>query len=75
MKDQTSRIISQVAKRFKELRKANGLSHARLAERAKVTRPALSHIESGKRKPSLQMALKIAQALGVRLSDVLKDVE
>lgn len=51
------------------------MSHDELARKSGVTRPAISHIESGKRKPSLLMSLKLADALGKRLSDILYDAE
>lgn len=74
-KDRPERIIKKIVKRFKERRLSQGLSHEVLAEKSGVTRPAVSHIESGRRKPSLLMSLKLAEALNERLSDIVHDAE
>ena len=49
--ERAMRIIAETVKRFKQIRQEKGLSHEALARRAGVTRPAISHIESGKRNP------------------------
>ena len=41
-----------------------------LAERVGVTRQTINAIELGKYSPSLEVAFRIAAALGVRLEDV-----
>jgi putative transcriptional regulator len=41
-----------------------------LAERVGVTRQTINAIEAGKYSPSLEVAFRIAVALGVRLEDV-----
>lgn len=51
------------------------MSHEVLAQRAGISRPAISHIERGKRKPTLLLTLKIARALDVELSDILQRAE
>jgi len=61
--------------RPKLLRVGRGVSHEALARKAGVTRSAISHIESGKRKPSLLVALSIAEALDTELSDILLKAE
>ena len=53
-------------------RKAQGLSHETLAAMTKLHRSTISLIESGKREPTLRTLLKIAAALNVKLSDILK---
>jgi DNA-binding XRE family transcriptional regulator len=68
-------IVKETARQLKSLRLKRGMSHEALAQRAGVTRPAISHIEAGKRKPSLLLTLKICQALGIRLSEILRGVE
>lgn len=60
---------------FKAQRQARGWSHETLAEKSGVTRPAISHIESGRRKPSLFMALKLSDALGMKLSEIVRKAE
>jgi putative transcriptional regulator len=41
-----------------------------LAERVSVTRQTINAIEAGKYSPSLEVAFRIAGALGVRLEEV-----
>ncbi len=69
------RVVKESVKRLKQLRLEKGLSHETLAEKAGVSRPAISHIEAGKRLPSLLVALSAAQALEIELSEVLSKVE
>lgn len=69
------RILGRIVEQFKKLRLANGMSHEELARKSGVSRPAISHIEGGKRKPSLHMSLKIADALGKELSEIVRDAE
>ncbi|WP_197055511.1 helix-turn-helix transcriptional regulator [Intestinimonas butyriciproducens] len=55
--------------RVKEVRKEHGITQAQLAEKAKVCRPYLSAIESGKQKAiSNIVMLKIANALNKPVS-------
>lgn len=67
--------IARLVRRLKEIRMEKGLSHDALATRIGVSRPAISHLESGKRKPTLLMALRLARGLEVELSALLKEVE
>lgn len=69
------RLITLVIEQFKTMRLAQGMSHEVLARKTGVTRPAISHIESGKRKPSLHMSLKLAKALNHNLSDIIYQAE
>lgn len=76
MKDDQARIISKaIVQRMKKLRLEMGLSHNELANKAGITRAAISHIENGKRNPSLIMTLKLAHALGIQLSELLESIE
>ena len=57
--------------KVKELRKEHGMTQAELAESAKVCRPYLSAIESGKQKTiSNIVMLKIATALNEPVSNI-----
>lgn len=71
---EAAKTVKDTVKRFKALRLSGGLSHEALAQRAGVTRAAISLIESGKRRPSLLVALRIAAALDTNLSTVLKAI-
>lgn len=56
---------------IRKLRFENGeMTQQDLAERVGVTRQTINAIELGKYSPSLEVAFRIAVALGVRLEDV-----
>jgi transcriptional regulator with XRE-family HTH domain len=57
------------AVRLARLREARGWSAYRLAKEAGVTSGQLSHLESGRRGPTLETARKLARALGVSLAE------
>ena len=56
--------------RLKELRKLLQLSQAELARKLEVSRQAVNGFESGKFDPSLEMAFKLANLLGVAIEDI-----
>jgi|GEM_PF-178971 len=56
--------------RLKELRKLNQLSQAELARKLEVSRQAVNGFESGKFDPSLEMAFKLANLLGVAIENI-----
>jgi transcriptional regulator with XRE-family HTH domain len=59
----------------RELRHARGLSQERLAAEAGVDRGYMGLLERGGRNPSLTMMARVANGLGVALSDVVKAME
>jgi len=67
----TEAVLQQVVAALKEERIRQGLSHQQLADKAGVTRPAISFMESGKRRPSLLMCLNISKALKVDLGEII----
>lgn len=52
-------------------REHRGMTVAALAEKAGITQPYLSQIENGKREGTLQTMKKIAEALKLRLDDLV----
>ena len=66
-------INERFGKRIKEIRKAKGLSQEKLANIAEVDRTYMPEVERGERNISLVVAEKIANALGEKLSSMLKD--
>jgi transcriptional regulator with XRE-family HTH domain len=60
------------AVKLRELRLDLGLSQKELAERAGVTREAISMMETGKRKPYPRTMRKLSEALGVSVADIRK---
>jgi DNA-binding XRE family transcriptional regulator len=73
--DKTALVFANIIAQFKALRLAKSLSHTALAKKIGMTRPAISHIENDKRKPSLLAALRIAHGLGKNLSDIVRIAE
>ncbi|MFE0152199.1 helix-turn-helix transcriptional regulator [Nonomuraea sp. NPDC059007] len=64
---------TRVTNSIRALRFARGeMTQADLAERVGVTRQTVIAIEQGRYSPSLEMAFKIARALGVTLDDVFQ---
>lgn len=56
-----------IGMRIKELRKRKGLSQEELAEKADTSANYLSRMERGTENPTLEMLIKIANALGVEM--------
>jgi putative transcriptional regulator len=62
---------TRVTNTIRALRFANGeMTQADLADRVDVTRQTIIAIEQGRYSPSLEMAFRIARALGVPLDQV-----
>ena len=55
---------------LKALRAERGWSQAELAERLDVSRQSVNAIETGRYDPSLPLAFRIAELLGMRIEDV-----
>lgn len=64
-----------LAQATRAARRARHLSQEKLAARAGIHRTYMSAIERGKANISLEVASRLAAALGVRLSDLLRQVE
>jgi transcriptional regulator with XRE-family HTH domain len=60
-----------VGAQVRRRRRAAGLSQAQVAERAGVSRQAMSALESGRHLPRVDAALAIAAALGTTVEDLL----
>ena len=75
MRDRVSEaIVERLMDKFKELRKARGLSHEQLAQLSSVSRPMISFMESHHRISSILVCLKVARALDVDLAALLLEV-
>lgn len=71
----SEQLIAEVIEVLKQERTQRKLSHEKLAEMAGIHRTAISHFENGIRKPSLYVFIKLAKALGLAPSEVLKQAE
>jgi len=61
----------QLGERVKELRGGRGLTLEALAERSGVSRAMISKLERGEKNPTLVVAAKLAEGLGVTLSQLV----
>lgn len=66
--------MNGIGQTVKELRKANNLTQAKLAELLNIKQPTIAYIEKGDKKPSVPLAKRMAAALGVSLDVLTKDV-
>ncbi len=69
MEEQEARAL--LGRRIKALRLRKELTQEALGERAGLNYKYLGAIERGERNPSLKQLLKIAQALGIELHELL----
>ena len=59
-----------LGKRIREIRKRQGLSQERLAERASISPQYVSNIERGNENPTLDLLLRVADALKLSLGQM-----
>lgn len=67
--------MAEVGQQIRRLRDAKGWNQAELAVYAGIGPSGVSQIETGKRNPSAATLQKIAEALGVEISDLFPNVE
>jgi transcriptional regulator with XRE-family HTH domain len=63
--------LSSIAESLREERTRAGLTLEQLAQRAELSTPHLSRLESGERQPSIAALLSLSRALGVSMSTLL----
>ena len=63
--------LEQVGPRLRTLRGQRGVSLTALAEATGISKSTLSRLETGQRRPSLELLLPLAQAYGVPLDDLV----
>lgn len=59
--------------KLRAMRIQHGLSQEALAEAIGSTQECISRYENGERKPSIDIAARIARALGCKVDDLLTD--
>lgn len=64
-------VLAEVGPRLKRLRTERGVTLAALSEKTGVSKSTLSRLESGQRRPSLELLLPIAQAHQVPLDELV----
>lgn len=60
-------------KNLVNFRKEKGWSQKELSDKAGVSQTYISELEAGKKQPTVLIALKLATALGVTLSELLNE--
>lgn len=63
--------VPGLAKKLRDAREAAGLSQAEVAERSGVHTVSISRFESDLRTPSISTLIKLADAIGVEVADLL----
>ncbi|MGE0549386.1 MAG: helix-turn-helix domain-containing protein [Kofleriaceae bacterium] len=66
-----SREPDYLASNIKAIREARGLSQQQIAKTAGIPRATWTHLESGSANPTLAVLIKVANALQVRLDELL----
>jgi transcriptional regulator with XRE-family HTH domain len=64
-------VLAEVGPRLKRIRARRGVTLTQLAAATGISKSTLSRLESGQRKPSLELLLLIAQAHQVPLDDLV----
>ena len=72
---QTSINHRQIGYRIKEVREQNHISQAQLAEMTDLSISYISHIENAERKASLESIIRIVNALGITVDELLAGVQ
>ncbi|WP_308164495.1 helix-turn-helix domain-containing protein [Nonomuraea sediminis] len=71
MEDRIAAALAEVGPRLKRLRTERGVTLAALAESTGISKSTLSRLETGQRRPSLELLLPIAQAHQVPLDELV----
>jgi transcriptional regulator with XRE-family HTH domain len=66
----TMRTKELIGRRIQELRKARGLSQEKIADKADISPNYLSRIECGRENPTLDMFIKLSNALEVEMLEM-----
>ena len=69
---QRQAVIASVVRALREAREGQGLSMSAVAERAGLSQQMVSYVERQMRMPTLDTVLRMADALEVDLSDLLR---
>ncbi len=67
-------VKARVSRNIQRIRREKDLSQEEVAHRALIHQTYLSGVETGKRNPSILVVERIANALGVDVSEIFKAV-
>jgi transcriptional regulator with XRE-family HTH domain len=71
MSDDVDAVLAAVGPRLRELRRRHGATLASVAETTGIPVSTLSRLESGQRKPGLELLLPLAKAYGTPLDELV----
>ena len=69
--DAISAVLDQVGSRLRQTRVQREITLMELSERTGISKSTLSRLETGQRRPSLELLLPLAQAYRVPLDDLV----
>ncbi|WP_030612216.1 helix-turn-helix domain-containing protein [Streptomyces sclerotialus] len=69
--DDLTSVLTAVGPRLRALRRKRGTTLTALSERTGISLSTLSRLESGQRKPTLELLLPLAKAYGVQLDELV----
>ena len=67
----TTNVLTEVPSRLRTLRTERGMTLIELSEATGISKSTLSRLETGQRKPSLELLLPIARTYRVALDDLV----
>lgn len=70
-RDDLANVLSAVGPRLRGMRQERGTTLAQLSETTGISLSTLSRLESGQRKPTLELLLPLAKAHGVQLDELV----
>lgn len=71
MDDELGPVLDAVGPRLRELRRDRGITLTRLSEATGISVSTLSRLESGQRRPTLELLLPLARVHGVPLDELV----
>lgn len=74
-KPKTDPVHASMARQIRAKRIALGLSMYAVAKQAGISHSTITRIENGRMKPTLDMLVRITQAMGIALWPMLKEAE
>lgn len=63
--------LAQIAWRLRQIRQKKGITLTELATTTGISKSTLSRLESGQRKPSLELLLPVVAALAIALDEIV----
>ena len=73
--DESEKSLELLGRKIRKLRQEKGLSQEEFAHSADIDRSYIGQIERGERNIAFSNILKIARALGVKVSDLTEGID